>query len=145
MPTSRPYSSFSWGAACPGATQGQPQGSIPGIRGCFQGNWSVKNNCDVCCMLYTVCTLGPKNIRPVTIFVLTSLGSNWKSSSNFSRLGGYFLVSVYVQINIRWVYWMSTGVFIGTKYKTSGRGPEIQILKGIKYLGLPTQNLIIHM
>ena len=34
--------SSSGGAACPGASWGQPQGSTPGVRGWFQGDLSAK-------------------------------------------------------------------------------------------------------
>ena len=38
----RAFASSSGGAACPGATRGQPQGSTPGVRGWFQGDLSEK-------------------------------------------------------------------------------------------------------
>ena len=40
----RSLASSSGGAACPGATRGQPQGSTPGFRGGFQGDLSEKKN-----------------------------------------------------------------------------------------------------
>ena len=43
----RALASSSGGAACPGGTRGQPQGSTPGVRGWFQGDWSEKKKiCD---------------------------------------------------------------------------------------------------
>ena len=38
----RALASSSGGAACTGATRGQPRGSTPGVRGWFQGNLSKK-------------------------------------------------------------------------------------------------------
>ena len=38
----RALASSSGGAACPGATRGQPRGSTPGVRGWFQGDLSEK-------------------------------------------------------------------------------------------------------
>ena len=40
----RALASSSGGAACPGATRGQPWGSTPGVRGWFQGDLSEKKN-----------------------------------------------------------------------------------------------------
>ena len=40
----RALASSSGGAACSGATRGQPQGSIPGVRGSFQGDLSEKKS-----------------------------------------------------------------------------------------------------
>ena len=40
------FASSSWGAACPGATRGQPQGSIQGVRRWFLGDLSEKKFCD---------------------------------------------------------------------------------------------------
>ena len=42
----RVLANSSGGSAGPEATQGQPRGSTPGVRGCFQGDLSKKKICD---------------------------------------------------------------------------------------------------